>query len=88
MKDEEKLMTASSVGGYIPKKCCTWNRYGEPDDESSCPEMCEYHKQDCMNCPIQTAFDRLGDYEQTGLSPDEIYELIEKERGAGNEQNN
>lgn len=76
MKDEEKLMIKSDiVDGYIPKECCTFDITGEADDEFSCCDICEDCNNDCDNCCIQKVFNRLAEYEETGLSPEEIKQI-------------
>lgn len=76
MKDEEKLMIKSDiVDGYIPKECCTFDITGEADDEFSCCDICEECHNDCDNCCIQKSFNRLAEYEGTGLSPEEINQI-------------
>lgn len=76
MKDEEKLMIKSDiVDGYIPKECCTFDISGEADDEFSCCDICEECHNDCDNCCIQKAFNRLAEYEKTGLLPEEIKQM-------------
>lgn len=78
----ERLTTKSYiVDGYILKCMCTFGRDGEADDESGCPELCLECGADCNKCGVQTAFNRLAEYENTGLSPQEIQEL--KERSSG-----
>lgn len=47
----------------VPNGCCTFDRYGEPDDCSSCDEQCLLRDNDCDNCPIQKCFDKLFEYE-------------------------
>lgn len=47
-----------------PKGCCTFDRYGEPDDCNSCDEQCLLSDGDCDNCPIQNCFDKLAEYEE------------------------
>lgn len=81
MKDEEKLMIKSDVvDGYIPKGCCTFDRYGGADDEFSCYDICEECNNDCDICCIQKVFNRLAEYEETELSPEEINQLKLKMR--------
>lgn len=81
MKDEEKLMIKSNiVNGYTPKTICTSDRYGGVDDEAMCVEVCNYCGGDCDYCCIQEVFNRLAEYEETGLSPEEINQLKLKMR--------
>lgn len=80
MAESERLTVESSViAGYVVRDMCSYGRDREPTDELSCEEICDLYHQDCDSCPIQNAFNRLAEYENTGLSPQEIIEL--KERG-------
>lgn len=59
----------------VPKKMCTIDRYGEADDCSSCREMCREIEGICSECPITEAFNRLAEYETTGITPEQIIEM-------------
>jgi len=74
MNLKDRLTMDSSVveNGYTLKDLCTFGRDGEPTDELGCEENCENCDFNCYECPIQEAFNRLAEYENTGLSPDEI----------------
>ena len=61
---------------FVPKKTCTTDRFGEVDDCDPCDTVC---KSDCRNCAIQECFTRLGEYENTGLTPEQIMELKERD---------
>ncbi len=61
---------------FVPKKTCTTDRFGEVDDCDPCDTVC---KSDCRNCAIQECFTRLGEYENTGLTPEPIRELKERD---------
>ena len=50
-------------------------------DNLTCNEVCEAQKPGCTDCPIAKAFDRLAAYEDTGLEPGEIVELIGRMEG-------
>lgn len=72
-------LTIKYEGLFTPKKACTIDRFGEADDCDSCDVICDStHGSDCANCIIQECFSRLGDYEDTGLTPDQIRELKER----------
>lgn len=69
-------LTIKYEGLFTPKKACTIDRFGEADDCDSCDVICDStHGSDCANCVIQECFTRLGEYENTGLTPPEIMEL-------------
>ena len=73
-------LTIKYEGLFTPKKACTIDRFGEADDCDSCDVICDStHGSDCANCIIQECFSRLGDYEDTGLTPPEIMELKERD---------
>lgn len=57
---------------FVPKKTCTIDRFGRADDCEPCDSVCE---SDCKNCVIQECFTRLGEYEGTGLTPEQIREI-------------
>lgn len=60
-------------GGYALKSLCTFNPDGTTADELGCDEICTHN---CDECAVQNAFNRLGEYENIGLSPDEIKKLL------------
>lgn len=73
-------METNLFDGYTLKCLCAFGRDGEADDEDGCSVYCEEMcNQDCTNCGIQEAFDKLAAYENTGLSPAEVMELAAKE---------
>lgn len=73
-------LTIKYEGLFTPKKACTIDRFGEADDCDSCDVICDStHGSDCANCVIQECFTRLGEYENTGLTPAEIMELKERD---------
>ena len=77
-------LTIKYEGLFTPKKACTIDRFGEADDCDSCDVICDStHGSDCANCIIQECFSRLGDYEDTGLTPPEIMELKARDTGTG-----
>ena len=45
----------------------------------SCADICD-NESDCGTCPIIAAFVRLAAYEDTGLSPEEVREQMERLR--------
>lgn len=61
---------------FVPKKICTTDRFGEVDDCDACDSVCD---SDCKNCAIQECFTRLGEYEDTGLTPEQVMELKERD---------
>lgn len=67
-------LTIKYDGLFVPKKICTTDRFGEADDCDPCDSVCD---ADCANCAIQECFTRLGEYENTGLTPEQIMELKE-----------
>lgn len=78
MLDAQRLTIANdTIEGYTLKNMCSWGMDGEPTDESDCTEICVLHDRNCDDCPIQQAFNRLAEYENTGLSPEEINAMKE-----------
>lgn len=54
-----------------------WQIHGA--DNELCEDVCKrYSESGCKNCPIGHAFDRLAAYEDTGLEPEEIEEILER----------
>lgn len=81
MANEERLTVKSEIidGHYTLICMCGFGSDGVPDDEDACYEYCEYWGDEgckqCEKCGIQQAFDRLAAYEDSGLSPAEIFAL-------------
>lgn len=69
------------IGGhecsYSLRELCVFDSDGNVTDELSCEDICT---NSCDNCVIQNAFDRLAEYENIGLSPKEIMNLLESEK--------
>lgn len=81
-------LTIKYEGLFTPKKACTIDRFGEADDCDSCDVICDStHGSDCANCVIQECFTRLGEYENTGLTPEQIMELKEREYASDDFEN-
>ena len=73
-------LTIKYEGLFTPKKACTIDRFGGADDCDSCDVICDStHGSDCANCIIQECFSRLGDYEDTGLTPEQVRDLKERD---------
>ncbi|MCM1159364.1 MAG: hypothetical protein NC300_11380 [Bacteroidales bacterium] len=70
-----KRLTIEYAGEYVPMALCTVDRQGGADDCIDCKENCEEHMHECENCPIQECFNRLAEYEDTGLTPEQIREM-------------
>lgn len=71
----EKLMDTDPYNRAMPKKLIGEDMFG--DTYPTCSTTCQDQK-DCDDCPIQEAFARLKQYEQTGLTPEQIMELKER----------
>lgn len=83
-----KRLTVKSVlleGHYIPSSMCSIDREGGIDDEDSCNQYCERHRgsdsKECETCSIQKAFDKLGEYEDSGLTPEEVSSNLTEKHG-------
>lgn len=72
----EKLMDTDPYNRAIPKKLIGDDMFG--DTYPTCSTTCQ-KQTDCDDCPIQEAFARLRQYEQTGLTPEQIMELKERD---------
>lgn len=72
----EKLMDTDPYNRAIPKKLIGDDMFG--DTYPTCSTTCQ-KQTDCDDCPIQEAFARLRRYEQTGLTPEQIMELKERD---------
>ena len=68
----EKLMDTDPYDRAMPKKLIGEDMFG--DTYPTCSTTCQ-KQTDCDDCPIQEVFSRLRQYEQTGLTPEQIMEL-------------
>lgn len=48
----------------------------ESCSEDSCSDICQLLNTNCHECPIQKCITKLSKYEDTGLTPEEIHNLI------------
>ena len=72
----EKLMDTDPYNRAMPKKLIGDDMFG--DTYPTCSTTCQ-KQTDCDDCPIQEAFARLRQYEQTGITPEEIAKLKERD---------
>lgn len=72
----EKLMDTDPYNRAMPKKLIGDDMFG--DTYPTCSTTCQ-KQTDCDDCPIQEAFSRLRQYERTGLTPEQIWELKERD---------
>ena len=64
------------IGSYVPKEMCSIGRDGMVDDCDGCPDYCfDSVDSSCEECAIQKCFNLLGEYEDTGLTPEQILEM-------------
>lgn len=71
----DRLTVNSDIlDGRYELKCLVGNDL-VPEYKGNCRNYCE-ENADCEFCGIREAFDRLAAYEDTGLMPEEITELI------------
>lgn len=73
MNDRLTVKSKCVKNRYSLKALCALKSDENASDELGCEEIC---KNKCEECAIQTAFDKLAEYENTGLSPDEITDII------------
>ena len=71
----EELMDTDPYNRAMPRKLIGQDMFG--DTYPTCSTTCQDQK-DCDDCPIQEAFARLRQYEQTGLTTGQIRELKER----------
>lgn len=76
---EMERLTAMHGGMMVPRKACTFDREGGADDCKECTEICEDAGGVCRTCSLQECLKRLGEYEDTGLTPEQIRELLERD---------
>lgn len=76
-------LTVMYEGMMTPRRSCTFDREGCPDDCIPCGDICE--ASECNDCILQECLTRLGAYEDTGLTPGEIREKLEALRLYENE---
>ena len=72
----EKLMDTDPYDRAMPRKLIGQDMFG--DTYPTCSTTCQDQKN-CDDCPIQEAFARLRQYEQTGLTLEQIAELKERD---------
>lgn len=72
-------LTEMHGGMMVPRKACTFDREGGADDCKECTEICEDEGGVCRTCILQECLTRLGEYEDTSLTPQEIMELKERD---------
>lgn len=72
-------LTEMYGGMIVPRKACTFDREGGADDCKECTEICEDEGGVCRTCILQECLTRLGEYEDTSLTPQEIMELAERD---------
>ena len=72
----EKLMDTDPYNRAMPRKLISDDMFGDiyPTYNTTCQKQ-----TDCDDCPIQEAFARLRQYEQTELTPEQIQELKERD---------
>ncbi len=62
-------------GNYVHRNMCFYGVDGHIDDCDGCMEYCEGMEGECGGCAIQECFNRLAEYEDTGLTPEQILEM-------------
>lgn len=72
-------LTTMHGGMMVPRKACTFDRDGVADDCKECTEICKDEEGLCRTCILQECLTRLGAYEDTGLTPEQIMELKERD---------
>ena len=72
----EKLMDTDPYNRAMPRKLVGHDMFG--DTYPTCSTTCQ-KQTGCDDCPIQEAFARLRQYEQTELTPEQIMELKERD---------
>lgn len=75
-----KRLTAECKGEYVPHEMLIININGRVNGCKTCVEVCEKFadEESCGSCPIQRAFNRLAEYENLEITPDQIKELDKK----------
>ncbi len=73
----EKLMIEDGYfeGSYMPKALCSIGRDGKVDDCDTCSDHCMTKDGACTDCAINECFKRLAEYEETGLTPQQMVEI-------------
>ena len=72
-------LTVMHGGMMVPRKACTFDREEVADDCKECTEICEDEGGVCRTCILQECLTRLGKYEDTGLTPEQIRELADRD---------
>lgn len=71
-------LTIEYCGEYVPRELCSMDRLGGVDDCDLCCEYCkatEEGDEDCRGCAINQCFNKLGEYENTAITPEQIREI-------------
>lgn len=71
-------LTIECGGQFVPKEMCSIDRFGGADDCDTCEEKCQELTEagvSCAECPIQKTFNRLAEYEDLGITPDQTKEM-------------
>lgn len=82
---DRNRLTIEYIGTYAVKDLCTINRFGEADDYMLCNYMnADYCKKfndgadsedECEGCILQRSIEKLGQYEDIGLTPEQLREI-------------
>ena len=68
------------IGEHYGLKCMNnenYSPYVAAPREISCNDYCNITEAGaCLKCGIQAAFDKLAAYENTGLSPEEVNDML------------
>lgn len=71
-------LTIEFNGGYVPQELCVTDQSGKINDCELCFENCNPFADGtvgCKGCAIDKCFNRLGAYEDTGLTPEQVKEM-------------
>lgn len=81
----EKLIIEVEGNWKVPKECCIYTKSGHLEGILECCESYKICNDDydgirmsCDYCPVNKCFERLKEYEDTNLSPEEINLIKEK----------
>lgn len=74
---DRMTIKSNIIDGFTLKCLCSFRDDGSIEDEDHCRDYCQYGCcEDCDVCGIQKAFDLLAAYEDTGLTPEEIKNML------------
>lgn len=74
-RNRMERLTVEFLGQAAPGKLCTFDECGKVIDCDNCAGSDGNCDGICDECPVQECFEKLAEYEDTGLAPEQIREM-------------